>query len=82
MDLQTYFSDIRTIIAGELAAAAESVEAARALAPIAAVLDRLRVGVWAALEQIRAVLARGLALVARQDPALAELRLELLTLER
>ena len=82
MDLQTYFSDIRTIIAGELAAAAESVEAARALVPIAAVLDRLRVGVWAALEQIRAVLARGLALVARQDPALAELRLELLTLER
>lgn len=82
MDLQAYFSDIRTIIAGELAAAAESVEAARALVPITAVLDRLRAGAWAVLEQIQAVLARGLALVARQDPALAELRLELLTLER
>ena len=57
-------------------------EAVRALAPIAAVLERLRVGAWAAaLEQIQAVLARGLALAAWQDPALAELRLELLTLE-
>jgi hypothetical protein len=57
-------------------------EAARGLAPIAAVLERLRAGAWeAALEQIQAVLARGLALVAWQDPALAELRLELLTLE-
>jgi len=57
-------------------------EAARALAPIADVLDRLRVGDWAAaLERIQAVLARGLALVVWQDPAVAALRLELLTLE-
>jgi hypothetical protein len=57
-------------------------EAARALAPIAELLDQLRAGDWvAALERIQAVLARGLALVAWQDPVLAALRLELLTLE-
>lgn len=57
-------------------------EAARALAPIAELLDRLRAGDWAAaLDRIQAVLARGLAVVAWQDPALAALRLELLTLE-
>ena len=57
-------------------------EAARALAPIAELLDRLRVGDWAAArERIEALLTRGLALVAWQDPALAALRLELLTLE-
>ena len=57
-------------------------DAARALAPIAELLDQLRAGDWAAaLERIQAVLARGLAVVAWQDPALAALRLELLTLE-
>lgn len=55
-------------------------QAARGLAPIAAVLEQLRTGAWdAALEPF--VLARGLALVAQEDPALAGLLAELLTLE-
>ena len=57
-------------------------ERARVLPPVAAVLDRLRDADWlAAGALIEELLARGLALAVYQDPVVAELRLDLLTLE-
>jgi hypothetical protein len=57
-------------------------EGARGLPPVAEILERLRGADWATAETlIAAVLARGLALAVYQDPVVAELRLELLTLE-
>ena len=57
-------------------------ERARVLPPVAAVLDRLRDVDWAAAGAlIEELLARGLALAVYQDPVVAELRLDLLTLE-
>lgn len=57
-------------------------EAARSLPAIAELLEQLQRQDWAAAQtSIAALLARGVALMSYEDPALAELRLELLTLE-
>ena len=57
-------------------------ETARELPPIAEILDQLQAEFWAAANTlIELVLARGMALTIYQDPIVAELRLELLTLE-
>lgn len=65
-----------------VAAQGPRLETARGLPPVAEVLAHLQAEAWTtAGELIDALLARGMALTVYQDPIVAELRLELLTLE-
>lgn len=65
-----------------VAAQRPRLETARRWPPVAEVLEQLQAEAWTvAGELIEALLARGMALAVYQDPIVAELRLELLTLE-